>query len=323
MSVNPSMKLHSLLTILGQLDSGKKTTAVQLAKSMGVTERSVYRYMLTLQHAGYPIYFDRDKMSYRFADGFKLRQNNDQSEISLGLDLKSRMLGATPVGLLSYDAAGKCVVANEAAAKIVGGSSQELLGGNFLEMTSWKESGLLSAAQEVLKTGREQSGDFLFLTSSGIKIWLYCTLSRFEQYGNGYLMIVMHDLSERKQMELQLKHYADCFEILTRTTLDAFWIVNSEGRFKTVNDRACQLSGYSREEMLRMKIKDIEANESPAEVSAHVRRVLENGYDRFESRHRHKDGTVVDVEVSTSRIPDSGDAIAFVRDITGPRNISE
>ena len=74
MPKNPSDKLNSLVKILGQLDSGKRITASLLANSLGVTDRTIYRYMMTLQNAGYPIFFDREKMSYCFMDGFALNQ---------------------------------------------------------------------------------------------------------------------------------------------------------------------------------------------------------------------------------------------------------
>ena len=102
MPKNPSDKLNSLVKILGQLDSGKRITASLLANSLGVTDRTIYRYMMTLQNAGYPIFFDREKMSYCFMDGFALNQNK-QSEGFQALELKSRMLGSSPIGLLSYD----------------------------------------------------------------------------------------------------------------------------------------------------------------------------------------------------------------------------
>ena len=74
MTTKSSIKLNSLVNILGQLDSGKKLTASCLGDSLGVSDRTIYRYMMTLQSAGYPIFFDREKMSYCFTDGFTLKQ---------------------------------------------------------------------------------------------------------------------------------------------------------------------------------------------------------------------------------------------------------
>lgn len=72
MSTSSKEKLRSLISILGQLDSGRKVTSSLLAQSIGVSERTIYRYLTTLQAAGYPTYYDNNKMSYRFADVFSL-----------------------------------------------------------------------------------------------------------------------------------------------------------------------------------------------------------------------------------------------------------
>ena len=54
------------------------------------------------------------------------------------------------------------------------------------------------------------------------------------------------------------------------TTTDGFWEFDQEGRLVAVNDVACRMPGYSRDEMLGMSIADIEAVESTAEVQRHI-----------------------------------------------------
>lgn len=316
MSTSSKEKLRSLISILGQLDSGKKVTPSLLAQSIGVSERTVYRYLTTLQSAGYPIYYDDHKMSYRFAAGFSLKRPEEASELFQGLELKSRILGASPVGLLSYSETGQCVMANEAAAMVVGCSQSDLLKQNFNTISSWKNSGLLTVAQDVLLSGKGFSGDFHLHTTFGKDIWVFCTLSRFERGGQQFLSIVIHDVGDRKRMELLLKQYADCFQVLSSTTLDAFWIVNGEGCIVEVNDRACSLYGYSRSELLQLRLNNFEVVETTEEIRRHVKKVLDEGYGRFETRHRKKDGSVIDVEISTARIPHSDNMLAFVRDIS-------
>jgi len=65
-----------------------------------------------------------------------------------------------------------------------------------------------------------------------------------------------------------------------------------------------------------MKIAQLEASESPDIVVAHKARIKAVGVDRFESRHRCKDGRVVDVEVSVTYIGASDRYFSFVHDIT-------
>jgi PAS domain S-box-containing protein len=70
-------------------------------------------------------------------------------------------------------------------------------------------------------------------------------------------------------------------------------------------------------ELLALRISDLDVHESDADAATHNRRIRVQGGDRFESRHRRKDGTVFDVEVSAQHLPDAGGRfVGFLRDIT-------
>ena len=105
---------------------------------------------------------------------------------------------------------------------------------------------------------------------------------------------------------------------LLETSLDGFWVARaSDGRILETNEAFCRMVGYSRDELLTMRIADLEVNESPVEIAAHIQKIMAEGYDRFETRHRHKLGHPVDLEVSVSySVSDGGVNFVFVRDIT-------
>lgn len=108
------------------------------------------------------------------------------------------------------------------------------------------------------------------------------------------------------------------YHAILRAALDGFLVVDTQGRILEVNDAYCCMSGYTREELLAMRIQDIDAMETPEETAEHIRKAAETGYDRFESRHRCKDGRVIDVKVSSNYLErDGGRFVAFIRDITG------
>lgn len=107
------------------------------------------------------------------------------------------------------------------------------------------------------------------------------------------------------------------YQTILRTTLDGFWVVDLQGRFVDVNDVACQMLGYTRDQILNLSIPDVEAAENPEETRAHIEKILKVGYDRFESRHRHQEGRILDVEVTVNYLAVAdGRLIVFVRDIT-------
>jgi PAS domain S-box-containing protein len=104
---------------------------------------------------------------------------------------------------------------------------------------------------------------------------------------------------------------------ILETAQDGFWMLDSSGRILLVNDATCALSGYRRKELLEMTVADLEVVERPEDVKAHLDRVAGAGSERFLTRHRRKDGTLIDVEVSVQAVPRMrGRAVAFLRDIT-------
>jgi len=75
--------------------------------------------------------------------------------------------------------------------------------------------------------------------------------------------------------------------------------------------------GYTCEELLKMSIPDIEVIDTRKETARHAKKVVEQGYDLFETQHRCKDGKIIDVEVSANYIDlEGGQIVVFVRNIT-------
>jgi PAS domain S-box-containing protein len=126
---------------------------------------------------------------------------------------------------------------------------------------------------------------------------------------------------ERIRTEQALQQHEDLNRTILATAMDGFFAldfaVDPGGTIVDVNDAYCRLIGYNREELLQMRIADLEATESPEEVARHKERILATGADRFETRHRRKDGSEIQVEIGVSRLAGGSErGFGFVRDIT-------
>jgi len=87
--------------------------------------------------------------------------------------------------------------------------------------------------------------------------------------------------------------------------------------FLDVNTSYSELIGYSRDELLQMNVRELEAKETPEEISRHMSEVVKRGYDRFETAHRCKDGSTCNFEVTVSHTDDGqGELFVFLHDIT-------
>ena len=129
---------------------------------------------------------------------------------------------------------------------------------------------------------------------------------------------------ERKQLaDEALRESEEQHRTIIHTAMDGFCLVDMKGRLLQVNESYCRMSGYSEEELMTMNISDLEAGETPNGTSARIKKIMTEGKDRFESRHRRKDGSVYEVEVTAQYQPfGGGQLVSFIRDIT-ERKVAE
>ena len=114
---------------------------------------------------------------------------------------------------------------------------------------------------------------------------------------------VIRDISERKQFESKLRAREARYRGVIETSADGFWAVDMEGHLVEVNDAYVRLSGYSREELLSMRVSDLEAMEQSEETAAHIVKIINEGHDRFETVHRRKNGSSWPVEIVVNYWP--------------------
>ena len=120
----------------------------------------------------------------------------------------------------------------------------------------------------------------------------------------------------RKCAEAEVQRSAEQNRTILKTAMDGFWLVDSQERLEEVNDAYCRRSGYSKPELLAMKIADLSVKTAD-EISANQKRIAEHGRgERFESKHRRKDGSLFDVEVCVQYQPESQKFVIFIHDIT-------
>ena len=84
------------------------------------------------------------------------------------------------------------------------------------------------------------------------------------------------------------------------------------------NRAAYEQLGYTAEEFAALTLHDYEAVESPEDTRRHLRTILERGHDSFETQHRAKDGTMIDVWVNVVLLELGGipTVMAVYRNIT-------
>jgi PAS domain S-box-containing protein len=155
-----------------------------------------------------------------------------------------------------------------------------------------------------------------------------------------------HELAERGRVEKELQHARENLEkrveertkkldetvqalrftqfAVDRSVDQAFWITN-DGHFFYVNDAACHILGYTRDELVTMSVPDIDPTCPPERVAHYWQVLREKGSDTFETCHRAKDGRVYPVDIRSNLLIFDGKEYncCFVTDISERKRAEE
>ena len=146
--------------------------------------------------------------------------------------------------------------------------------------------------------GGSTQGELRGLCKDGTQLWLLfsSTAAKDEQL----VYIAAHDITEHKRAEAALAEEATRRRALFEQSKDGIVVVNVSGETIEANRSFARMLGYRVEELLQLHIWDWEADMTRDQILEGMRD-LQFQPHTFETRHRRKDGTLVDVEVSTTR----------------------
>ena len=211
--------------------------------------------------------------------------------------------------------------------KIVGYSSEEFTSARkpWVEIVHPEDQGMLK--RRVLEAVRARERvlrlEYRLLHRDGSARWV--ADRRQMIYGeDGRLRWVdglILDITDRKRSDVTLR--------LTQFTVDrgseaTYWM-GRDGRLIYVNDRACEALGYSREELLSMKIQEINPDFPPERWPYHWDELRKRRIFSAESTHRAKDGHLIPVEITANYIEFDGKEYncVYARDITDRKRAEE
>ena len=111
----------------------------------------------------------------------------------------------------------------------------------------------------------------------------------------------------------------DKFKSYIENAPDGVFVTDETGKYIDVNEAACRITGYSKDELLNMSISDILPEESLEEGLFHFKNVVETGTSKGDLLYKHKNGTkrwwtVEAVKLGETRF------LGFTKDITDRKN---
>ena len=231
----------------------------------------------------------------------------------------------TSVAVQGYDAQRRVIFWNSASERLYGYTREEALGRQLedLIIPEPMRQGVIDAVDAWVHGGLAIPATELELRrKDGLPVQVFSSHVMQRGSAGPEMFCLDVDLSEFKRIQEALRERDTQFRLAIESSPDGFWIIDHAGRICDVNLAYTRLSGYSREELLSLRIADIDAREVQADVEQRIAVILHEGHLAFETEHRRKDGSLWSAEVVSTFDPTGGGRMfAFVRDITERKRV--
>lgn len=176
-------------------------------------------------------------------------------------------------------------------------SENELIGREYLSLVHREDMvSVNSNTTRILKSRRSASFEYRLIRKSGEIRWVMETVMSIPYEGGRACLGTLVDLTERKLVEDALNEAKTRYQTLFNSASDSIYIVNLESQFLEVNDAACRLLGYTRDELLRMKLKDLASPKFASTYDLGTQEMLEKGDNIVEVEAVCKDGKIIPLE---------------------------
>ncbi|MFW2373582.1 MAG: putative bifunctional diguanylate cyclase/phosphodiesterase [Gammaproteobacteria bacterium] len=157
--------------------------------------------------------------------------------------------------------------------------------------------------------------------------------SPLEAIGNDEDLVILAEQINAilKQLDTQAsnRHRMENLLHLTQFAIDhasfgVSWI-SSQNKVTYVNNQICEYLGYTRDELLTMRIQDFDPDFPVDAWASFWRKLKQDKVMVFETRHRRKDGSVYPVEITSNYVEYEGKeySCAFTLDITDQKKSEE
>jgi two-component system cell cycle sensor histidine kinase/response regulator CckA len=235
-------------------------------------------------------------------------------------------------GIMLLDGSGCIIEWNRSLEEITGLAREEVLGRPFWgvqfqmaipekrdwELYSQLRSGL-NAALSKQKTGWVgKLMDQEIERPDGERRFIQVMPFMVRHEGGAVLGSITRDITSRKIAEASLRQSEERYRTIVENINDALIIHDFSGVIIDVNENACRMFGYSRDDFKSINLMEFVGAENRQSFPERMKRLQTEAAIVFEGAHRRKDGTSIATEVSTRIVSREGNGLiqAFVRDVT-------
>ncbi|HEX8988586.1 MAG TPA: PAS domain S-box protein [Rhodocyclaceae bacterium] len=242
-----------------------------------------------------------------------------ESDLALSEAIYRAAVDTCRDGFWMVDVEGRLLAVNEAYTRLSGYTREELLGKSVAELED-ADSGddVLLHLEQV----RARGTDF-FTTWHRAKDgrrWPVEVISAYWPLANAHYFVFLRDISERKRASDALRESEDRFRSTFEQAAVGMAHVAPDGRWLRVNEKLCDILGYTEAELRTMRTEDIAHPDDVQDTQDHIAQVLAGEVlsCSFDKRYIRKDGRVVWTNVTTALAYDQKATyfISVIQDVT-------
>ncbi len=196
---------------------------------------------------------------------------------------------------------------------------------SFLHLVDEADRELVfETSRHTQETGEPFTVDYHITTpDGGRRIIRECGYGKKDKSGTvTHLFGTAQDITDSKQAEDKLRESELRYRSLVEHASDAICIVDTNMKFTEINPVGCQLSGYTREEVLQLSVIDLLFEEELRINPLRINSLIPGKTFLYERKLKRKDGTGVEMELSAKML-DDGRVIMFIRDISERKKASQ
>jgi PAS domain S-box-containing protein len=235
----------------------------------------------------------------------------------------------SPVGIFRTRADGYTTYVNQKWCELSGLTAEEALGDGWLNAVHPDDKNRVLSNWKIHSAkGEHSEAEYRFVKKDGSKIWVL-GYAIPEKDGNeivGYIG-TLTDITDRKRGEMLLKRKTEEIEVevkkykqLLDLATDAFFHGSSTGHLIMVNRAAIELTGYSKEELLSMNLRELFSEDEIIRKPLRYDLLEQGMILKNERLIVDKNGKSVYVEMNSTKMPD-GTYQSFVRDISERKKV--
>lgn len=234
----------------------------------------------------------------------------------------------SPLAVVEFDSELRVVQWSPQAENVFGWKSQEVLGKHIIDMEFVHAEDEAAARREVIEplvNGDTQSKTMYNRNYAKDGSIVYCewynSVLRNEAGELISILSLALDVTARKQAEEALRESEERFRAIVNQATAGIAQCNMSGQFILVNQKYCEITGYSREELLHKRMQGMTHPDDLPHNMELYQRLASEGIDfTIEKRYIRKDGSEVWVSNSVSPVRDAfgqvQSAVAVVVDIS-------